>query len=661
MASPTISPETRISVVEGEKVVSKPADVLNEGNILLGSRGTLSTLSDAISEGASSEEITYYGINDLIPFFSAGQPLWTNSGWRAIDADKAKKENPWLIVGRLSVGDCVFKLKPDVTSLENVEYDKIKITEFSSKVVSPGSLKLMMHPREGSRSFHGNGFLMVNNYPEFTSKRVADNVKKMSIKEKTKILKHLHELKPMIKKTFGFDATSYIKEKLHSDDPYLLSKLRGENSSVPCERAMVPLEKYSNVNLIDFKLFDCSSKYGKKGTEHTLPSVSLTNGHVFVDDKPADHSYIESNTAYWRRDLGSDKHEHGVLRLHAEGLSGQGSISITSDTSDHESECNGDKEDVIVFEACTTIKYDCQVDTNAPEFPFILEIGYEMNPDGNLQSVNRLLTKSRETPLPHLAVHLFNSGDEQLTAIINLSLSEHGYESAKVTWKDGFDSFDGIITTKENNTYSFSGVARESTSEVAMRGNSASLDHPCCAEIGTFVRDTSKLNFLVHAKSLASNGWPSVDELYNIPPPDDVAVQNKSQDKLFDWMKYQMQDDWMANILVEKKPDLSDSILDIINKSDNKTFLEGMGKAYLSRGLQSADKYKDKFTTGEVNKTLYYWAGDGKTSIGRQDAYNTLSSLSGSKAFQDLVSSTFLNYLDGAGGYTSKDWAKKVL
>eukprot|EP00357_Protocruzia_adherens_P018490 CAMPEP_0115014558 /NCGR_PEP_ID=MMETSP0216-20121206/26162_1 /TAXON_ID=223996 /ORGANISM="Protocruzia adherens, Strain Boccale" /LENGTH=425 /DNA_ID=CAMNT_0002384345 /DNA_START=50 /DNA_END=1324 /DNA_ORIENTATION=+ len=412
MAYLTVTPESWISTIEGDKIISKPAETLSENDTILGARGGISKLSDRAKFGQTPCATIFYGINDHPAFFCAGQPLWTNGGWKAIDPEMAKKENPWLDVSRLSVGDYIYRLNTETTAPGKVEYDKIKIKSFSSRTISQGSPKLNLHCREGARSFHANGFLLANNYPEVTATRTAKNINRLSLKEKNKIIKNLHKAKPLIKNTFGFDALPFIRSKLDSDDSFLTSAIKGDNTPKTHPKALVAVDRYRHVYIFGYKLIDFTGKSGEK-------SISFVDGRVFVDGCMAEWSHIERNLVSWRRRLDGGKQEHGVMKLHAEGLSGDGVISVTDGEEKVDKECQAsEKEGVAVFKAAATLRYKCTHSPSVPEFPFMIEIGLKLGEDGELNLVSRLLYEDTQNEVVGSFVSLHHS-DGKLAADIH--------------------------------------------------------------------------------------------------------------------------------------------------------------------------------------------------------------------------------------------------
>lgn len=95
------------------------------------------------------------------PFFTAGHVFHTTTGRRAVDPNLAMKENPWLDVGRLSVGHVLYRISPGSS-----KYEEVPIESIHSQRMPEVEYVYGVHLREGRRRYHANGFLVAVNYPE---------------------------------------------------------------------------------------------------------------------------------------------------------------------------------------------------------------------------------------------------------------------------------------------------------------------------------------------------------------------------------------------------------------------------------------------------------------------------------------------------------------
>ena len=99
MASGTLKPGTQVLTDYGPKTIGD----IREGDALITKAGNLPQMgdcSDEIVKEACGEGTILFGFNDEEPFFTANHVIYTTTGLRAIDPIGAKRENPWLEVGK---------------------------------------------------------------------------------------------------------------------------------------------------------------------------------------------------------------------------------------------------------------------------------------------------------------------------------------------------------------------------------------------------------------------------------------------------------------------------------------------------------------------------------------------------------------------------------
>jgi hypothetical protein len=126
--------------------------------------------------------VLLYGMNDQTPFFTAGQIFFTKAGPKAIQPDIARKENPQYLVGTLSVGDVLFRLKAGSAT---PGYEEVPVKSLVSKPAYIGFLYGLDfgHGGEGGFSYHANGYLVASAYPEMTMERLQQNYLDMPIQD----------------------------------------------------------------------------------------------------------------------------------------------------------------------------------------------------------------------------------------------------------------------------------------------------------------------------------------------------------------------------------------------------------------------------------------------------------------------------------------------
>ncbi|KAI6758743.1 hypothetical protein HG530_010983 [Fusarium avenaceum] len=146
--------------------------------------------------GVRSDEVVMAPASDFLfsfnggdPFFTAGQPFYTTTGIRAINPALALRQNPWLEIGRLTIGHVLLRLNATKTSYETEEIKSIMPSQ------NEGANVYGLHFREGLRSYHANGYLVSLNYPEITGASISHYLRTMPNDVKTKTLQSLQDLK----------------------------------------------------------------------------------------------------------------------------------------------------------------------------------------------------------------------------------------------------------------------------------------------------------------------------------------------------------------------------------------------------------------------------------------------------------------------------------
>ena len=147
-----------------------------------------------------------YGINEEPPFFTVGHAFWTTEGWKAVEPDVAREENPHIQFSHLQVGDIVFQ----IADTNPLLYKPVKIEKITSKAFDSPSLVYGLHLIDG-RSYHANGFAVIMNYPLITEKRILEGFKKLTASEQDRLRSSLTEVLPELSKTLGnfMPATLY--------------------------------------------------------------------------------------------------------------------------------------------------------------------------------------------------------------------------------------------------------------------------------------------------------------------------------------------------------------------------------------------------------------------------------------------------------------------
>lgn len=137
-----------------------------------------------------------YGFNEFEPFFTGGHCFQTTDGWKAIRPELTKNENVTIEAGKLQVGDIVFRR--DAAG----KYETIEIKEITSKEL-PADTKTYGLLLIGDNSYHANGFVVAMNYPIITAGYMRKGLKRLTSKERKRVLKHFGKISPELNKSIS--------------------------------------------------------------------------------------------------------------------------------------------------------------------------------------------------------------------------------------------------------------------------------------------------------------------------------------------------------------------------------------------------------------------------------------------------------------------------
>ena len=171
---------------------------VTEGMKILSHGGTISTQTNEQVATLVPMEETIYGFNNEDPFFSRGHAFWTTEGWKAIDPQLAREENPDLAIGTLQVGDIVFCIAQSSPLL----YKPVIIHDFTSRKMEAATTMYGLH-LTGYMSYHANGYVVVMNYPQLTQKRLRDGISKLNLEEKAHLASAVSTVIPELSKSLG--------------------------------------------------------------------------------------------------------------------------------------------------------------------------------------------------------------------------------------------------------------------------------------------------------------------------------------------------------------------------------------------------------------------------------------------------------------------------
>ena len=95
---------TMITLASGEEMAIEKQ---RAGVKVISSGGEVTTMTNQLVENAGGE---IFGINGKEPFATPNHPFWTTDGWKSLEPEAAKEENPDVNYGVLQIGDTVFRI-----------------------------------------------------------------------------------------------------------------------------------------------------------------------------------------------------------------------------------------------------------------------------------------------------------------------------------------------------------------------------------------------------------------------------------------------------------------------------------------------------------------------------------------------------------------------
>jgi len=165
--------------------------------------GEVTMITDEYVENDLEAGQQFFGINDDPPFATLPHPFWTTEGWKCLDPDFAKGENPSTDFKLLQVGDIVFR----ISQMDPLLYKPVKIHKFNFTTLSE-PIKIYGLHLDGPHSYHANGYIVAANYPVLTKKRVGEGMKKLSEEEKDRLKSAMTSAQNELSKVLGSWAKS---------------------------------------------------------------------------------------------------------------------------------------------------------------------------------------------------------------------------------------------------------------------------------------------------------------------------------------------------------------------------------------------------------------------------------------------------------------------
>ena len=139
----------------------------SKGIKLLALGGETTIITDEFVEHVLDAGQKLIGFNDDTPFAALHHPFWTTEGWKCLDPETAKEENPNVDFELLQVGDIIFR----IAQTKPLLYEPVKIQKFTFLTVQEPTKIYGLH-LDGPRSYHANSYAVMANYPVLTKRRI---------------------------------------------------------------------------------------------------------------------------------------------------------------------------------------------------------------------------------------------------------------------------------------------------------------------------------------------------------------------------------------------------------------------------------------------------------------------------------------------------------
>ncbi|RHZ44271.1 uncharacterized protein CDV56_103029 [Aspergillus thermomutatus] len=242
------------------------AEIISRG----GSDREFGICSDEINKMSTNRSddsrgrIDLWGFNGGPEFFTEGHVFHTTAGLRAVNPAISAIKNPYLLVGKLGVGHSVLHTEDGKT------YTPILIESIHSKRADCDFV-YDVHMVDGKRTYHANGFLVRNSYPDITINSIAKALLTLPAKERVDALKSLQELKPLLAR-FGIATIEEL--------------LRQELRAMPKQPQFTKAPQSKQLQGIHH----CVRAWSLKDEDemqgltfpHSLPDISLFEGVVYI-------------------------------------------------------------------------------------------------------------------------------------------------------------------------------------------------------------------------------------------------------------------------------------------------------------------------------------------------------------------------------------------
>eukprot|EP00794_Sanderia_malayensis_P009481 gene9481-biopygen7824 len=637
---------------------------LQENDRIVGWHGKTGIVSSEKQGLTAQKQIMAFGFNDDVPFFMACHPFWTQDGWRAIDPSVAKMENEWLDIGQIQPGDHVRKIKS--INNGNIEYEWVKIDRIGTKLYPAGTRFYGVHTREGPRSYHANGYLVCQNYPEITIQRVAEGLANVSPQEQKKVKERLQKLGPSLHKIMGPAPAKAI---------LALCEKRAEGNWKPQK------PKTKKFNVKEFTLPRMQLNYSSVKISHgsylSPEKMAFIKGHLFLDGQYVkEKAFIEENILQWTRPVPGGMWEHGCMRFLDESkFSGRGFVCVTRSRNDATALQTVHFTGIVCLDMFQHYKGSKTDDPEKSTFNGNdwtelgkLQLGFECHAGGS-RNLNKISILPNLPTMQNLKHQIYFGTDYDNNHVVSVRpnpayIAFLGYVELHGVFNWDCSSFTGYCVEYDPYDESFRGDAYEwkGTSLSGLSNETEQLYKIAAQEcLKSSIHGPGQIEdeFLRAPVSYelrkAMNDDLSVDELFLLTPPDPKLMHDLTFSLVQKCMKYDMDEDNLHNILGTVKPTLSGTEQEVADAYPD-FFGNRFANAYLMNALSQDSTFEDKFTEEMNNKLLYFWAGNDEGCLSRDPEYNMANNKLSREAYLEQIPRVkdYINSDKGGAGWAEE-------
>lgn len=641
---------TQILLKDGSEI---PIEKVSHKHTVISRDGIDSSHSEEKVIQILNHNTVVYGFNEESPFFSAAHPFWTKQGWKAINPDIARQENPSLMVSKLAVGDVVYRVK----SIKPMEYEEILIKNFTRKIIKKGEKIYGLHLIDGPASYHANRYHVKMNYPHITEHRLTKGFSTLSQSERQLLEKQIKPVMPLFKKAIGDFIEAPLYRALAGNPASSILKKPERIKYFPIKFDPKRCKRHFEIRVWnDDTLSYCM--------HNAINSLYLEEGKLYINGVRIHNFHISTNnsTISWCQKI-KDHFTSGLITLTKDGLACAGKIYLgeTENKARHYEISGVNPPSVyssqIAIEGIIIVPPHIihEANTDTQEGAFLrLSYQYTENDEGD--------------PLPKAVIEL-NVGNKDkdtwndITDCVSLRTNPLHENNLIINFFDHDTLAVGAQSAEENaykwpvggeieftwDANQFSGYMNKYDSSQPVTDTSPRYVWEGKYEPQVSNQQENLINEAQNSEVLKLQNR-NIAELISITPLA-ADVQKMSFDMLVENMKWaigEMKNGWLENFFGEVQPTLDASrIADI--KIDLSFYQNKFAVAYLGQAL---GKMKENPLSDEEFKRLENFF---KTGLAKEDGYNLQTNKIATTAFI-AAAPALSSYIDDK----ETDWATEL-